>query len=178
MTVGHLAARKRHADVISALALLRERHPRLRYVIVGDGPERDRLEALAASLGVSDRVELRGQLPHDQAIAAAQSGSLFVLPSVDEAFGVAYVEAMAGAVPAIGCQGEDGPEEIAAAGGGIALVPPRDARALAERIDALLGDSAALEAIGREARATVEREFTWVKCGRETVEAYREVLGG
>ncbi len=178
VTVGHLAARKRHADVISALALLRERHPRLRYVIVGDGPERDRLEALAASLGVSDRVELRGQLPHDQAIAAAQSGSLFVLPSVDEAFGVAYVEAMAGAVPAIGCQGEDGPEEIAAAGGGIALVPPRDARALAERIDALLGDSAALEAIGREARATVEREFTWVKCGRETVEAYREVLGG
>ena len=43
VTVGHLAARKRHADVISALGLLRDRHPRLRYVIVGDGPERERL---------------------------------------------------------------------------------------------------------------------------------------
>ena len=56
---------------------------------------------------------------------------MFVLPSVDEAFGVAYVEAMAGAVPAIGCRGEAGPEEIAAAGGGMRLVPPADPEALA-----------------------------------------------
>ncbi len=64
------------------------------------------------------------------------------MPSVDEAFGVAYIEAMAGGVPAIGCRGEDGPEEIAAAGGGIVLVPARDVRALADRIDALLADRA------------------------------------
>ena len=107
-------ARKRHADVISALALLRDRHPQLRYVIVGDGPERERLRELATSLGVADRVEFRGQLPNDEAIAVALGASLFVMPSVDEAFGVAYVEAMAGGVPAIGCRGEDGPEEIAA----------------------------------------------------------------
>ena len=118
MTVAHLAARKRHADVISALAVLRVRHPALRYVIVGDGPERERLESLAGSLGVADRVEFRGQLPNDGATAEATAGSLFVMPSVDEAFGVAYIEAMAGGVPAIGCRGEDGPEEIAAAGGG------------------------------------------------------------
>ena len=48
VTVAHLAARKRHADVIAALAALRGRHPTLRYVIVGDGPERDRLQSLAA----------------------------------------------------------------------------------------------------------------------------------
>ena len=74
---------------------------------------------------------------------------MFALPSVDEAFGVAYVEAMAGAVPAIGCAGEAGPEEIAAAGGGIRLVPPRDPEALAAELRALLGDEDAAPGAGR-----------------------------
>jgi len=177
-SVGNLIARKRHSDVISALALLSAEHPDLRLVIIGGGPERERLRALAASSGVAERVQLLGPLPHDQALAAARAASLLVLPSVDEAFGVAYVEAMAAGVPAIGCRGEDGPEEIAAAGGGLALVPPGDVAALAERIHALLSDPEALETIGGEARATIEREFTWDRCGRETVQAYRDVLAG
>jgi glycosyltransferase involved in cell wall biosynthesis len=178
VTVGHLAARKRHADVISALALLRDRYPELRYVIVGDGPERRGLGEHAASLGVSNRVEFRGQLPNAEATALARSAALFVMPSVDEAFGVAYIEAMAGWVPAIGCRGEDGPQEIAAAGGGIELVPARDVRALADRIDALLSDRPALASLGQAARDTVERAFTWDRCGAQTVAAYERVLGG
>ena len=131
VTVGHLVARKRHADVIAALARLRARDRTIRYVVVGDGPERERLRTQAAALGVADAVEFRGRLPHDRAVATAQAASLFVMPSIDEAFGVAYVEAMAAGVPAVGCAGEDGPTEIAAAGGGIALVAPRDPRGLA-----------------------------------------------
>jgi teichuronic acid biosynthesis glycosyltransferase TuaC len=176
VTVGHLIARKRHADVISALALLRERHPTLRYVIVGDGPERERLRALSRRLGVGHMVELRGELAHQDAVATAHAGTVFVLPSIDEAFGVAYIEAMAGGVPTIGCRGEDGPEEIAAAGGGIALVDPRDAPALAAQIDAWLSDPARLAETGREARLTVERAFTWSRCGQQTLQAYRDVL--
>jgi glycosyltransferase involved in cell wall biosynthesis len=176
VTVAHLAARKRHADVISALALLRGRHPGLRYVIVGDGPERERLASLAHSLVVDDLVEFRGQLDPARALAAAWGSTLFVLPSVEEAFGVAYIEAMAGAVPAIGCKGEDGPEEIAAAGEGMVLVPPRDPQALALAIESLLRDPPRLTALGAQARETVAREFTWEKCGRETIEAYRQVL--
>jgi teichuronic acid biosynthesis glycosyltransferase TuaC len=176
VSVAHLAARKRHVDVISALALLRGRHPGLRYVIVGDGPERERLRALAHSLLVDDLVEFRGAVEPAQALAAAWGSTLFVLPSVDEAFGVAYVEAMAGGVPAIGCRGEDGPEEIAAAGGGIVLVPAKDPPALAAEIAALLHDPDRLGTLGRQARETVARAFTWERCGRETVEAYAEVL--
>ena len=178
VTVGHLIARKRHADVLAALALLRPRHPQLRYVIVGDGPERGRLRALAASLGVADRVELRGQLPPADAAECARRGSVFVLPSVEEAFGGAYIEAMAGGVPAIGCRGEDGPEELAAAGGGIALVDPGDVEGLARLIDTLLSDPSARAALGEAARATVEREFTWPGCGAATVRAYDDVVSG
>jgi teichuronic acid biosynthesis glycosyltransferase TuaC len=176
VTVGDLVARKRHADVICALAILRGRNPELRYVIVGDGPERERLRSQAAALGVADRVEIRGALPHEQAVAVARAATLFVLPSVAEAFGVAYIEAMAGAVPAVGSRGEDGPEEIAAAGGGITLVAPRDPGALASELEALLGDPARLDALGRQARATVRREFSWKRCGELTLDAYAEAL--
>jgi teichuronic acid biosynthesis glycosyltransferase TuaC len=116
VTVAHLVARKRHADVLRALAVLDQRHPTLRYAVIGDGPERIALEGLAVRLGVAARVDFHGQLaPHD-AIELARRCTLFVMPSTEEAFGVAYVEAMAAGVPAIGCRGEPGPEEIAAAG--------------------------------------------------------------
>ena len=177
VSVGHLIARKRHADVIAALPAVRERHPEIRYVIVGDGPEREPLLALADRLGVSGSVQLRGELDHAQAVTVAQSATVFVLPSVAEAFGVSYIEAMAGSVPAIGCRDEDGPEEIAAAGGGIELVPPRDPAALAATVERLLSDPDQLAALGREAALTVERAFTWDRCGRETVSAYDDVLG-
>jgi glycosyltransferase involved in cell wall biosynthesis len=178
VTVGNLIARKRHADVIEAVALLRDRWPALRYVIVGDGPEREALTALAAARGVADRVELRGRLPHTEAVAVARQASLFVLPSVAEAFGVSYVEAMAGGVPAVGSRGEDGPDEIAGAGGGMELVAPGDPPGLAAALDGLLGDPSRLLALRAAARDTVERQFTWERCGGETVAAYEEVLRG
>jgi teichuronic acid biosynthesis glycosyltransferase TuaC len=176
VTVGHLVPRKRHADAIEALALLAPRHPDLRYAIVGDGPERARIEALASVRGVRERVELTGQLPPREARERAAGADLFVLPSVDEAFGVAYVEAMAAEVPAIGCEGEDGPAEIAAAGAGLVQVPPRDPRALAAAIDALLGDAGARARLGRQARETVARAFTWERCGQRTIAAYERAL--
>jgi teichuronic acid biosynthesis glycosyltransferase TuaC len=172
VSVAHLVARKRHADVLRAMARLRDRRPELRYRVIGDGPERGALQRLADELGLAERVEFAGQLEHADALRRAREGSVFVLPSVDEAFGVAYVEAMAAGVPAIATRGEPGPEEIAAAGGGIALVDSGDVDALARTIDALLDDRAARAA----ARTTVEAAFTWERCGRETVRAYEDAL--
>src|SRR5205807_5353506 len=79
-SVGHLVARKRHADVVRALWLLRDRHPQLRYVVVGDGPEREPLRALAADLGLDGRVELRGQLAPAAAREAAREATALVMP--------------------------------------------------------------------------------------------------
>jgi teichuronic acid biosynthesis glycosyltransferase TuaC len=176
VTVGHLVARKRHADVMRALAVLAKRYPTLRYTIVGDGPERIALEGLAARLGVGERVEFHGQLPHEQAIAVARRCTLFAMPSTEEAFGVAYIEAMAGGVPAIGCRGEPGPEEIAAAGDGFVLVPPGDIERLTQRIDELLSDPGRLREASIRARETVAANFSWRRCGEQTVVAYEQAL--
>jgi teichuronic acid biosynthesis glycosyltransferase TuaC len=177
VTVAHLVARKRHADVLRALAVLSHRHPTLRYTIVGEGPERVALEGLAARLEVAGRVDFLGQLPPAQAISRARRSTLFVMPSTEEAFGVAYIEAMAAGVPAIGCRGEPGPEEIAAAGDGFLLVPPGDIERLSQRIDELLSDPHRLREAGQRARASVAANFTWERCGEQTLAAYRHVLG-
>ncbi|HEV3095019.1 MAG TPA: glycosyltransferase [Solirubrobacteraceae bacterium] len=176
VTVGHLVARKRHADVMRALAVLSKRHPALRYKIVGDGPERSALEALATRLEVAERVDFRGQLPHEQAVAAARACTLLAMPSTEEAFGVAYIEAMAGGVPAIGCRGEPGPEEIAAAGDGFVLVPPGDIERLSQRIDELLSDPHRLREASIRARETVAANFSWRRCGEQTLAAYEHVM--
>lgn len=176
VTVAHLVARKRHADVLRALAVLGGRHPTLRYSIVGDGPERIALEGLAARLGVAERVDFHGQLAPERAVELARGCSLFTMPSTEEAFGVAYVEAMAGGIPAIGCRGEPGPEEIAAAGEGLVLVPPGDIERLTQRIDELLSDPQRLREAGQRARATVAAHFTWERCGAQTLAAYEDAL--
>ena len=176
VTVGHLVARKRHADVLRALAVLSERHPTLRYAIVGDGPERAALEALATRLGIAERVEFCGQLDPVQALQRMRRCTLFAMPSTEEAFGVAYIEAMAAGLPAIGCRGEPGPEEIAKAGDGFVLVPPGDIERLSQRIEELLSDPERLREAGRRARATVAAHFTWERCGEQTRKAYEDAL--
>jgi teichuronic acid biosynthesis glycosyltransferase TuaC len=177
VTVGQLIARKRQADVMRAMWVLRDRRPDLQYRLIGDGPERDGLALLARQLGLEDRVEFTGPLPHEEALRRGRDASVFVMPSTDEAFGVAYVEAMAAGLPAIGARGEPGPEDIASLGHGMRLVPPGDPELLAREIDHLL-DTDWGARIGAAAQATVAAHFTWKACGAATVDAYEQALRG
>ncbi|HEX8648454.1 MAG TPA: glycosyltransferase [Thermoleophilaceae bacterium] len=170
-TLGAVDPRKRHADVLAALTEL----PDVRWLVIGDGPELPRLAAQAAELGLSDRVEWTGALPPREAVAQLATCHALALPSVDEAFGVAYTEALACGLPAIGCAGEPGPEEIAALTEAMLLVPPRDPRALAETIRAALAQR---DELSRAARAAAEEHFSLEVCGRLTVEAYGEAIAG
>ena len=175
VTVAHLVARKRHSTVVRALSML-DPARRPEYLVIGDGPCRSGLERLSSDLGVADRVRFLGQLPNPEAVAQAAGCDLFVMPGVEEPFGVAFVEAMAAGLPAIGGRGEGGPEDIAAAGPGMILVEPGDPGALAAVLDRLTSDRPELARLGAAARQTVAANFTWERCGAETVAAYRAAL--
>jgi teichuronic acid biosynthesis glycosyltransferase TuaC len=175
VTTAHLVARKRHADVLRAVALLRDRHPRLRQLVIGDGPERPALERLAHELQIADRVEFAGQLEPAEALRRTRRATLLAMPSTDEAFGMVYVEAMAGWLPAIGARGEPGPAEIAAAGGGMTRGDAGDVAQLAAALDDLLDDERNREQ-GDLARATVQDAFSWEQCGAATLAAYEAAV--
>lgn len=172
VTVAHLQARKRHEVVMRALAESAS-DSRPDYVIVGDGEMRGPLEALRDRLGLAERVRFLGQLHHHAALQEMWRCHVCAMPSVEEPFGVAYVEAMAGGLPAIGCEREGGPRDIAAAGEGMLLVPADDPAAVAAAISRCLREH---ERLGAAAKATVERAFTWERCGRQTVAAYEAAL--
>jgi glycosyltransferase involved in cell wall biosynthesis len=176
VTVAQLEQHKNQSNVIRALAALAGRHPRLRYELIGKGPDREKLERLARSLGVADRVAFLGALPHEAALGELGRCHVHVMPSIHDAFGVAHVEAMAAGLPAIGGEGT-GAEDIAAAGEGITLVPPGDVTALARAIERLVADEAERHRLGEGGRRTAAEHFSWSHNAEATLALYHEVTG-
>ena len=177
-TVATVAAdiveRKRHEDVLRALGDDRLRD--VDWVVFGDGSERPRLERLARELGVDRRIRWTGRLDHEDALRELARCHVMALPSVDEAFGVAYVEALACGVPVVAAREEPGPEEIAELVEGVTLVPGRDPAALADALSALLADSGERERVAAAARSGAAAQFSWSRTGSETARAYQDAL--
>jgi len=177
-TVATLAAdlvpRKRHEDVLRALD--DERLSEVEWVVFGAGSERPRLERLARELGIDGRIRWTGRLDHEATLRELARCHVMALPSVDEAFGVAYVEALACGVPVVAVRGEGGPEEIAEHVEGVSLVPARDPDALADTLSRLLSDRAELARLSTAARAGAKAQFSWSRTGAETVRAYEDAL--
>jgi len=138
-------------------------HP-VRLQIIGDGPLRRPLRALAASLGVADRVEFLGALPHAQVLASMRKAAMLVLPGIrtrtgrEEGLGMVLLEAAATGVPLIGSRVGGIPECIVDGKSGF-LVPERDDEALARRMAELLEDPARRQRMGAAGRALVEDRF-------------------
>jgi glycosyltransferase involved in cell wall biosynthesis len=107
---------------------------------------------------------------------ALSAADLFLMPSVQEAFGLMAVEAMACGTPVIVFEGTSLPEVIRAPEGGGTAVPMKDSRALAEEIARLLADDEAREGLGRRAREIAEREYPHSLYVRRHLELYRSLL--
>ena len=105
LTVGRMDSRERykgHDRVIAAIPDLVAKGHDICYVVVGEGDDRPRLEALARDAGVSDRVRFLGAQGLPSLIETYRAADLFVMPSTGEGFGVSFLEAMASGTPALG----------------------------------------------------------------------------
>lgn len=99
---GRLIKDKNVDVLIKAIKLVKEEIPDVRGIVIGDGPERLRLEKLAGDLGLNGNVEFRGFLKsHDEVIALMKASKVFVLPSTREGFGIVALEANACGLPVV-----------------------------------------------------------------------------
>ena len=98
--------------LLQALGIVSQASPDFEAVIAGDGPQRGELQALAGSLGIADRVTFTGHVGHDLLPPLLNRGHIYVMPSLQESFGVAAAEAMACELPAIGSRTGGIPEII------------------------------------------------------------------
>jgi N-acetyl-alpha-D-glucosaminyl L-malate synthase BshA len=148
-------ALKRVGDAVSALAEVVRTRPAV-LVLVGDGPERAGVERLAASLGLAGRVAFLGERP-DLGPLFSQA-DLFLLPSDQESFGLAALEALASGVPVVASRVGGLPEVVVDGRTGL-LVPPHDPRALAAAVLELLDDEPRRTDMGRAAREDAVTRF-------------------
>ncbi|WP_420126696.1 glycosyltransferase [Longimicrobium sp.] len=139
---GRLVPQKDYPVLLRALARVREQLP-ARLRILGEGPLRAELQALAASLGVADAVSWEGFQPDPTRYMAA--ADVFVLSSAYEGFGNVIVEAMAAGAPVVATDCPYGPGEILEGGRHGVLVPPGDPGAFADALLRVLRDPALRE---------------------------------
>ena len=158
VSVGRLVGWKGVRVAIDAIAAA----PRnVRYVVVGTGPEEERLKAQASALGVADRIRFAGRVEHEALPALLSQCDLFLQPSIgEEAFGISVVEAMACCVPVL-ASNNGGLPEIVVPGETGELLPPGDTAAWSDAIASLSRDPGRLRTLGRAARARAEAHFTW-----------------
>ena len=152
VAAGRLMPQKNMALAIAALAALDRRDARL--VLLGDGPERAHLEALAQSLGVADRVEFAGHLPSIR--AALERADLFLLPSTFEGYPAVVVEALAAGVAVVATRCTPAIEDMISDPrfGSIAPADPAGfAAVIAERL------SSEIPGAAEARRASVERHL-------------------
>lgn len=144
-------------------------------ILVGDGPERPRLERLAGELGVSGFLRFLGAKPHAEMPEILASADLVVVPSLMEASSVAALEAMACGVPVAASRVGGLPEIIDEPVG--TLFEPGRPESLAESVLRILSDAEALRRRGEAARRRVAERFSLARLADRHLEVYRELLG-
>lgn len=173
--VGRLIEDKQVDLLLQAVAQLRMAFPRLRCQIVGDGPQRSSLEALARSLEVADLVRFAGSVSGDEVIRLMKSAKVLAFPSRREGFGISVIEAQAcGLVPVV----VDSPLSAASTlihDGVDGIVCAESAEALAASIGSLLGDRPRLTAMRARARQAAIA-WDWDTIAGQMEAVYRQTI--
>ena len=185
--VGRLVPRKGVDLSVRALALLAEEGlDDVELLIVGGAtdspglesdPEVRRLLALARSLGVEDRVMLRGQVPREQMPAVLRSADAVVCAPWYEPFGIVPLEAMACGVPVV-ASAVGGLIDTVVHGKTGLLVPPRDPAALADALAELLQNPRYARRLGMAGKQRANARYSWDRVAADTEKAYQVALGG
>jgi glycosyltransferase involved in cell wall biosynthesis/peptidoglycan/xylan/chitin deacetylase (PgdA/CDA1 family) len=167
-TVARLSPEKGIHHLLAAFDAANRCANQLRLRIAGDGPERPRLEALAAQLESAPRIQFLG---YRGDVGSVLDGlDLFVLPSLTEGIPLALLEAMAAGVPVIAAEVGGVPEVVTHLENGY-LVPAGDTGALAGAITTLTRDSSLRATLAKNARERVRRDFSLSAMAR----AYRDI---
>jgi glycosyltransferase involved in cell wall biosynthesis len=169
--------RKRIADLLRAFAHVHAQEPRARLTVIGDGPQHAALRSLATDLRLGDALHLAGALSDNREVLAHYArNAVFCLPSVQEGFGIVFLEAMASGLPIVGTTAAAVPEVVPQRRAGI-LVPPADPAALAGALLELLQRPDLRREYAAFGQVHV-RQFDWPQVATRFLDAVHAVAGG
>lgn len=180
LSVGRLEQNKGFHVLVDAIGALRQHSDVLggaawRWVLIGEGPYRHRLERRIAELGLTRNVLLTGQLSDRDLHAWYATASLFVHPTLYEGSSLVTLEAMAHRRAVVATTAGGLPDKVIPGVTGW-LVPPGDASALAAALSGALGARDQLARLGEAGRQFVEQRFSWRAAAAATIRLYEDVL--
>jgi L-malate glycosyltransferase len=177
LIVGNIAALVPHKGqkyLVDAAAIVVRELPEARFLILGEGELRGALEQQVKQLHLSQHVVLAGF--RSDVLAVLKGLDLFVMSSVTEGLGTSLLDAMAAARPIVGTRTGGIPEVVVQGETGL-LVPPREARPLAEAILQMLRDAPGRARVAQAGHARVKERFSVERMVRETLDVYAAVAG-
>ena len=150
--------------------------PNVKLVIIGDGEQRKSLESLISTLEVGERVSLLGYLEHSKLPDYLNAADVFCRPSINEGFGISFIESMACRIPTIGTA-VGGITDIIIDGKNGMLVPPEDVAALTKALKIVIKDKDFRRVIAEQGLKTVKEKFTWEVVLGQMESVYEEIMG-
>lgn len=165
LTLTRLVRRKGIDSVLTVLPEIREEIPNVHYLIVGEGPDRKRLETLVEELSLTNTVTFAGRAPYNELNHYYNLGDLFVMPSRTrtpdvEGFGIVFLEANACGLPVIGSDSGGIPSAIIHGETGL-IIPEGDTSALKKETIRLLKDEKMRHELGQNGRKRILTEANW-----------------
>ncbi len=171
--VGYLITRKKADVTIQAAAHLRKRYPDVTLDIIGSGDEQARFQILCHELNMTDAVHFHGFLPNNKTLQKMSMSRFFIMPSVQEGFGIVYLEAMACGCVTIGTEGE-GIADLIISGKNGFLVPPDNPDAIVRAVEWCLEHPAEADAIAEQGRQDA-LNLTWEKNAKQYIALFQQL---
>jgi glycosyltransferase involved in cell wall biosynthesis len=174
LVASYLIKRKQVDLVIRAVGELEKRNVRCNLRIVGDGPDRERLEKLSSDLGVAHLVHFKGLVPYNEMVAEYHNAAVFCFVSREEAAAMAPIEAMACGVPVVATATGIAPLLLGDTGAGTLV--PSDPLAIASALQHILENPRLRLDMAKAARRTIEEHFDWEHVVATYLHAYDKAL--
>ena len=173
VSTGRLAQEKNWPTLLKAAQQVYQKHPELRVVLIGDGPEKSALQELATELGIAERVTFTGEIPFSDVIIYLKAADIFGFASTTETQGLVTMEAMAAGLPVVAvdasgtCDIVDNGEQ--------GLLVSNDPNALADSMSRLLESP---ERMQRFRRRALERakSFDLKICAKQLINVYEQAI--
>ncbi len=179
LSAARLIALKGYGLAIRAFKPFADKHADAKMVIVGDGPDRARLQKLVRSLQLSEQVLFPGWMDRNALVADMGSSDVFLFPSLRDGGGAVVVEAMAAGIPVV-CMDLAGPGMHINEECGIkipALSPDKTIDLMTQALERLYQDKELRLKMGRAGRLRAEQVYSWDHLGDRLLQIYQEVSG-
>lgn len=160
--------------LIEAINIVRSTETKVRLLLMGDGEERQNLEAVVKSLNLEDCVSFTGKVPNEKVSEYMAASDVFVLPSLSEGFPMVILEAMASGLPIVATKVGGLPEIIEDGENGF-LVQPKNPQQIAERVLLFLNNSELAEQISKNNQQKA-KEYSWENIAQRLEDIYYSCL--